>query len=90
MRIHVIILNVIYPLVLEFEIPTEPSNVEDKMTAPRREPMSVHITLYSFWLLYCPSWPLSGQEIKHQILCKAAKLLALQRDNCKRYSKLVG
>ena len=50
MRIHFIILNVIYPLALEFEIPTKPINIEDKMVTPMQEPMSVRITLYSPFL----------------------------------------
>ena len=35
------------PLATEFKIPAEPINAEDKMAAPRREPISLRITLYS-------------------------------------------
>ena len=38
------------PLVQEFKIPVEPINAGDKMAAPRREPISLRITLYSPFL----------------------------------------
>ena len=38
------------PLIPEFKIPAKPINARDKMVAPRREPISVRITLYSPFL----------------------------------------
>ena len=38
------------PLSPEFKIPAEPINAGDKMAAPRREPISLRITLYSPFL----------------------------------------
>ena len=38
------------PLSAEFKIPAEPINTGDKMAAPRREPISLRITLYSPFL----------------------------------------
>ena len=40
--------NRVNPLVPEFKIPAEPISAGDKMVAPRREPISLHITLISF------------------------------------------
>ena len=45
----------INPLVPKFKIPTEPINAGDKRAAPKRQPISVHITpssafLQSKWL----------------------------------------
>ena len=34
------------PLSPEFKIPAEPINAGDKMAAPRREPISLRVTLY--------------------------------------------
>ena len=42
--------HIINPLVLELKIPTKPINARDKMVVPWREPMSVHIMLYSPYL----------------------------------------
>ena len=39
--------SLVNPLILEFKIPAEPINAGDKMAAPRREPISVRIMLYS-------------------------------------------
>ena len=43
-------LALLNPLVPEFKIPAEPINTGDKMTAPRREPISLRITLYNPFL----------------------------------------
>ena len=51
MENHCILLsNAINPLPPEFKIPAEPINTGDKMAAPRREPISLRITLYSPYL----------------------------------------
>ena len=42
------------PLSPEFKIPAEPINAGDKMAAPRREPISLRITLYSPFIQ--PNW----------------------------------